>query len=354
VSVVRVQWREPKRKTRTFDDSRNGIASAKAYARGVHDRLGAPADSGRVYPQVTLRELFDRYIDANEIDWRDATAEGKRNHWQLLELHVGKEKIASTLTKEHLDSLKKALINSYPKGGDRKKSINQVRATLNMVVGVYKWAIDHEVIPPTKLITYRAKFAKNLAGQVVKTAEYSQEEREKVTAAMDMNDSRNWRAAVLTTLFRYCGPRKNAALQLQWPDVDFVNERIRWRPETDKRGRERFQPMPAPVRDALKVAYLWSLKFGYSGQWVFFRPGAGTESYRSGLSGTRPGRRQGPRGPGEGPAVHLFRVRRRPAPPRGGRRRRGRAVQGQPCLPPRCRRRRRARQGIEGRRRVDR
>jgi hypothetical protein len=314
VSVVRVQWREPKRKTRTFDDSRNGIASAKSYARGVHDRLGAPADSGRVYPQVTLRELRDRYIDANEIDWRDATAEGKRNHWQLLELHVGKEKIASTLTKEHLDSLKKALINSYPKGGDRKKSINQVRATLNMVVGVYKWAIDHEVIPPTKLITYRAKFAKNLAGQIVKTAEYSQEEREKVTAAMDMNDSRNWRVAVLTTLFRYCGPRKNAALQLQWPDVDFVNDRIRWRAETDKRGRERFQPMPAPVREALMIAYLWSLKFGYAGQWVFFRPGAGNrERYRQWALGTRP-EGQGSRGQDEGRSLLLLGVRRRPAP----------------------------------------
>jgi hypothetical protein len=72
---------EPKRKTRTFDDSRNGIASAKAYAKGVHERLGAPADTGRLYPQVTLRELFDRYIDAGD-RLADATAEGKRNHWR--------------------------------------------------------------------------------------------------------------------------------------------------------------------------------------------------------------------------------------------------------------------------------
>lgn len=284
VSVVRVQWKEPTRKTRTFDDTRAGIASAKAYARGVHDRLGAPPSEARTFAPVTLRDLFRRYIAAQEIDWRDATAIGKQNHWRLLELHVGKDKPAATLTKENLDALKKTLINSKPRGGERKKSINQIRATLNTIVAVYKWAIDAEVIAPTKLITYRAKFAKNLAGQVVKTAEYSQEERDRVTAAMSPDDSRMWRVWALTVLFRYCGPRKNAALNLQWPDVDFVNDRIRWAPETDKRGRERFQPMPPQVRDALMVAYRWSLKFGYSGKWVFFRPGAGImeRDFRSG------------------------------------------------------------------------
>jgi integrase len=275
-SVVRVQWKEPNRKTRTFADNRVGIAAAKAYAKGTHERLGLPADAGRVFALVSLREMFERYVDVSEIDWRTATAKGKRSHWRLLELHVGKDRPAASLTKEHLDSLKKALINSYPKGGDRKKSINQVRATLNTIVAVYRWAIDNEVIAPSKLITYRPKFAKNLTVQVVKTAEYSQEEREKISAAMDMEDSRNWRAAVLTELFRYCGPRKNAAINLEWPDVDFVNERIRWRIESDKQGQERWQPMPEPVRDALIVAYRWSLKFGYAGRFVFFRPGAGT------------------------------------------------------------------------------
>lgn len=33
--------------------------------------------------------------------------------------------------------------------------------------------------------------------------------------------------------------------------------------------------MPPQVRDALMVAYRWSLRFGYAGKWVFFRPGAG-------------------------------------------------------------------------------
>ncbi len=283
VSVVRVQWREPtadpkkpRRVTRSFDDSREGIKLAKAYAKGVHDRLGNPVSAAvRTFAPIDLRNLFRRYRAAQEIDWRDATAIGKENHWRLLELHVGKDKPAAELTKEHLDSLKKTLINSKPKGGERKKSINQIRATLNTITAVYRWGIDAEIIPPTKLVTYRAKFAKNLACQVVKTAEYSQEEREKVTAAMSPDDSRNWRVWALTTLFRYCGPRKNAALHLQWSDIDFVTERIRWAPETDKRGRERFQPMPAPVRDALMVAYRWSLRFGYAGKWVFFRPGAG-------------------------------------------------------------------------------
>lgn len=283
-SEIRVEWKGPKRVTRSFEDTTSGIAAAKAYAKGKHDALKAPA-AGRTFEPVTLRALFSRYVEANEADWRAATLIGKRNHWNHLELYVGKGADATTVTKETLDRLKKVLVQSKPKEGDRLKSINQVRATLNTVVAVYRWAVEADVLPPSKVVNYRPKFAKDLKKQVVETQEYTPEERQRIVAAMSPDDSRNWRAWALTELFRYCGPRKNAAMHLQWPDVDFVRDRIRWSSETDKQGEERWQPMPAPVRTALEVAYRWSLKFGYSGRFVFFRPGAGNREhhYRSKL-----------------------------------------------------------------------
>lgn len=279
---IRVEWKEPKRVTRGgWDDTRAGIAAAQAYGKGKHDALKSRGAEKRFAP-VTVRGLFARYVDANEADWRPATLIGKQNHWRLLELFVGRNVDATTVTPETLARLKKSLIQSRPKDGGRLKSINQVRATLNTVVAVYRWAIDADVLPPSKLVNYTVKFAKDLKKQVITTEEYTPEERERIVGAMSPLDSRNWRVWALTELFRFCGPRKNAALSLEWPNVDFDGNRILWAAETDKQGEERWQPMPPQVRDALLVAYGWALAFGYAGRWVFFRPGAGLRDRANG------------------------------------------------------------------------
>jgi hypothetical protein len=42
VSKVRVLWKEPHRQVESFEDTRNGLREARAFAEGVHDRLTAP------------------------------------------------------------------------------------------------------------------------------------------------------------------------------------------------------------------------------------------------------------------------------------------------------------------------
>ena len=51
---------------------------------------------------------------------------------------------------------------------------------------------------------------------------------------------------------------------------------VRPRPEFDKLGYDRTQLLPAPVIEALHVAYRWRTAYGYEGPYVCFRPGAGT------------------------------------------------------------------------------
>lgn len=69
------------------------------------------------------------------------------------------------------------------------------------------------------------------------------------------------------------GPRINAALHLTWSDVDFtarleaLDSSVRYRPEWDKLGRDRVQPLTAAAREALLVALGWSRC--YNTEWVF-------------------------------------------------------------------------------------
>ncbi len=273
--LIRVQWKEgDRRKAQSFPDTRKGIAEAKAYAAGMSDRLAAKATTADIAP-ITVRELFERHITAKVDEWRPRTLAVKKERWQKFELFVGRHTSAHLVTREHLDDFKRALMHN-------KRSVNQVGHAITNATSVFRWGVDRDLIPPTKVASYRVRFGRDAKRQVVQMAEYSGVERKKIIAELDATKANTWRAWVLTTLFAYCGPRENAALHLLWSDVELddpvygesgvpeFSGRIRWNPETDKMGTDRVQPLPAPVSEAMWVAYGWRLQAGYAGRWVFF------------------------------------------------------------------------------------
>lgn len=259
VPKIRVQWSR-RSSTESFDDTRKGLAEAKAFAEGVHESLQtrAPAE---IAP-LTLRELVDKHIAAKDSEWRPNTLRLLRGRWGKLELSVGRSTPAHLITRETLDDLKRKLLETH--------SPNQVRLAIKAVTSVFRWGVDRDLVPPTKVVTYTAKFSKDVERSAPKMAEFSADERLKVIAQLDPRDSRQWRAWVLVTLLAYCGPRQNAARHLEWRDIDFDGGLIIWRPELDKMAGERSQPMPQPVRDALWVAYGWRQTQGYIGRFVFY------------------------------------------------------------------------------------
>lgn len=265
-SKIRVLWTQGERlRTESFADTRKGLAEAKAFAEGVHESLHTRAPSA---PEpVTLRGLLEKHITAKDSEWAPNTLRLLRWRWGKLELHAGRSTFAHLITREVLDALKGALIETH--------APNQVRLAIKTVTSVFRWGVDRDLIPPTKVTTYVAKFSKEIERRAPKMEEYSADHRDKVLAQLDPRDAKQWRAWVLTTLFGYCGPRQTAARALEWADVDFDRGLIHWRAETDKVGTERWQPMPAPVRDALWVAYGWRRAIGYSGKFVTPRAGAG-------------------------------------------------------------------------------
>jgi integrase len=260
-SLIRVQWNEPKRTTSSFPDTRQGIAEAKAFARGLYDRL-VSAKGGPQFDPLTMREMWLKYLNRNESAWRAKTKITAQFRWQKWERFIGDRTSAAGIKRDKLDEFKTAML--------KKHSPNQVLAHLGLVTAVYRWAVDDDLIPPTKVATYRPKFSKEQLAQSEKMAEYSREERDRLVSVLDPRNVKEWRAWALTVLFAFCGPRQNAARNLEWRDIDLETNTIHWRPELDKRGNGRLQPMPAPVVDAFWVCYGWRFLAKYEGPFVFF------------------------------------------------------------------------------------
>jgi integrase len=267
VTRVRVQWTQSGLlKTESFPDTRKGISEAKAFGEGVHERLQAKTPD---FNPVTIGELWDKYVTAKVDAWRAATLTNKAGRWDKFVLFVGKGQIAQHVTRETLDAFKRALLTT-PTRSKRPRSVYQVAQHIEVVTALFRWAVDRDLIPPTKVATYAPEFSRDAKLQIVEMGEFSADERTKVLAQLNPRDIRQWRAWVLTVLFAYCGPRQNAARHLEWRDIDFVVGTIRWRPELDKMATDRVQPMPEPVREAMWVAYGWRTTQGYRGPFVFY------------------------------------------------------------------------------------
>lgn len=270
VSKIRVQWKplgETTPKTESFPDTAKGLKEARSFAEGVHEELQQRRPEAP--SSISLRALLERHIAAKTTGWAPNTLRLLKWRWGKLELYVGRSTAAHLVTREHLDGLRNELL--------KRHAPNQVRLAVKAVTSVFRWGVDRDLIAPTKVTNYTVgKFAKEYGLKAPKMAEYSADERRRLIAQFDPKDPRQWRPYVAEVLLGYLGNRADATLAIAFTDVDFDRKQLRWDPANDKMGREREQPMPPTVVDALWVAYGWRLAYGYEGKYVFFRPGAGT------------------------------------------------------------------------------
>jgi integrase len=261
--MIRALWKEgDRRKAQSFPDTRKGVVEAKAFAETMSDRLAAKQVQAE-YSFLTIRQLFELYINAKVDDWRPRTLESKKERWQWFELFVGRKTPAHLITREHLDGFKRMMM--------AKHSPNQVAHHISNAVSVFRFGVDRDLIPATKLLNYQTTFGKDVQ-RSVEMGEFSATERAKIVGALNPKDSRQWRTWALATVFAYLASRQNATRLLEWDDITLKADggSIHWRKATDKMGHDRVQPFTAEVAAAFWVALGWRQKDRYEGRFVFY------------------------------------------------------------------------------------
>lgn len=253
--LVRVTFRvRGKLKTQSWPNTAKGKAEAKAYAKGVDEAripTAKPID-------LTNRQLWEKFIAAND-HLRPKSVKLYTEYFSRWIAFRGGDSLVEDTSLDHMNEFKVAL---------RKLGLESstIRQTIRTVKMVYRWGAETDLIPPNKILIYKFKVSRDEKKE--SPAEYSGEEAEKILGALEPQSATQWRPWVALQICANQGVRQNAALHLQWDDVDFTAGVITWRLQWDKMGREWTQPIRAGTSAALEVAMQWRGAMDYEGPWV--------------------------------------------------------------------------------------
>jgi integrase len=272
--TVRVEWYDgPKghkiRRTKDWPNTGAARTEAKAWAKGFSEQRTLP----RAQEQITLRTLFERYATAEFEHLRPRTRQLYREHWRYWERMWRREFLVEQTTLEMVDQFRSQL-----RRRKRPLAISSIGKAITTIKQVYRWGRLRGHLLHNPIGDYVYKVAKNDRPKPV--PEYSDAEFGKIMAALDTSSGSQWRAFVGLSLCGWQGVRENAAVHLQWADIDERTDTLTWRGEWDKMGNTWTQPLRAPTKEALAVARHWREQLGYTGPWVL--PGGSSLSKRDG------------------------------------------------------------------------
>jgi len=241
----------PKRKT-FGPDKRGAIAWAERWYL---------AGSSTPVVDLTLRELFDRYIEtvSSQKNWRGSTVNNVKQHRKRLEQALGPDSRVNTYTLAHMDELWAKLL-ALP------MAPNQVRAKVKLLQRVFTFGHSRELVPHNKPAGWSVPEVKALDVE-----EYRAEDTERLLATFDYQRSGwEWRAWGLILLMSSHGFRVNAALNLRWSDVDLELGVIRLRAATDKTKRDWERPMTFEAYSVLLTARHHADRLSKTSPFVFY------------------------------------------------------------------------------------
>jgi integrase len=280
--LLRAEWRENGKKTRSesWPDTAEHRKKAKAFAKGVNERLIRRL-APRADVRYTLHELVDKYIRANE-HWAPKSRLNVINRLKKFLIFATPNLAVDYISEDMLDDFRAKLKREPTKRG-HGHAINQVVHHINEVKRLFRYARRRKWIAENPLADYEVRLAKTEKRD--ETEEYTNEEWAAILSQLSFRDSRQWRPWCAVALAGINGPRVDALLELQWPDIDLAARTVRWRPETDKVGKDRLQPLPRDAVRALRIARVWRVRDGYQGPYVFY---AVKHANRRGEEGGRP------------------------------------------------------------------
>lgn len=252
--LIRVRWRENgKRMTRSWPYTADNKATARIFAKGIAEGRNLQT-SGK---PLALRELWERYAEAEFPHLRPKSKKLYREYWNMWEIAWGREFMADLTTLDMANQFRATLTR-------QGMATSTIRHSLETVKMVYRWGKKHKLIPSNELAEFEFKIAKE--DRKAPPAEYSDDEAEKILAKLDPKKGTQWRAWATLSICRLQGIRQTSALHLQWADIEGAT--ITWRAPWDKNGKEWTQPIRRATYDVLAVVRAWQAKKGYTGPWV--------------------------------------------------------------------------------------
>jgi len=227
------------------------MPSAETIARGPQP----------VVQQLTLRALWEQYSAEAFVSLRAKTQKNYKRHWAKWELFLGKDFIAQDIRAGDVARFRAALTK-------QGHAVTQVHKCITDVKMVHAWGFGRELLATNRLTLYRFKTAKDERRE--SPGEYSDDERERLIAAVHPQKFTEWRPWAAFMIANSQGPRMNAILHLQWTDLDVELGQLVWRARWDKNGREVRQPLTFAAYSALLTAWYWRQRDRYTGPWVLY------------------------------------------------------------------------------------
>lgn len=240
---------------RRYPNTREGRAEAVAFGQGWHaarqEILEARQRRETERPPLTVAALWDAFRASEFSDQvgeglRFATQRSYSQHWRRFQIYVGGEREATSVTVQEIDEMR-AL--------ERRegRALNQCHQTHNTVRIVFRWGIERGLIPHSPLAVMRWRSRKD-APRPLAPAAYTLEEFERLLAALDKNDTRQWKPWAFLVLTGHYGQRANAVLHLRWSDIDYANDQIVWPARYQKQGVSLVRPLLWEAHAALETA----------------------------------------------------------------------------------------------------
>lgn len=241
---VLVIWRDTPggpRRYEGFAATKEGKADGVEFARDRIAKMQAPDTS---VPDLSLREMWRRYLDANESELRPKTLVNYTERWKKWETMWGPEFRANQTTM--------GMFDAFRRERTKTNAPNQVGAMIRVVKIVYGWADSRELL--SRNITAKYKFKMGKEEKKLEPEEFRTEEWGKVLLALRKMGDRHWRSWAVTMIAGSLGARVTAILSLRWEDIDLRQGLVTWPAGTDKTGTEGTQPITWDAWSALLTA----------------------------------------------------------------------------------------------------
>lgn len=241
-----------------------GLRKYKSFAKVADAKLWAETHWNvrleRTRPTaVTVNALWERYKAAEFHNLRPRTRQNYSDRFRWWSDFLTPTASAESVTLERIGQFRK-------EQKEAGRAVNQVRGIIRTAKIVWNWGELAGLIERNPLGRYRFKLGKG--EKVNRPDAYEEADLADMLATLDPRNPYQWRPWVLMTLLGNQGVRANAALHLRWSDVDFDGNGLTWWDEHDKMGREWWQPLLQPTREALLVA----LGYSKGSPWVFPSP----------------------------------------------------------------------------------